>query len=64
MSFEELMIRMLANRAELQKRVDEEARPEVKEELKEKEGESILLLTLMDMGWVNLKERKTEWHVR
>ena len=68
MKFEELMIRILANRAELQERIVEDSRnevpEEVKEEFKEKEGESVLLMTLMDLKWIELKEGKLKWQER
>ena len=64
MKFEELMARMLANRAEIQERIAEDSRTEVKEEFKEKEGESVLLMTLMDLGWIELKEGKLKWQGR
>lgn len=64
MKFEELMIRMLVNRAELQERIAEDSRTEVKEEFKEKEGESVLLMTIMDLGWIELKEGKLKWQER
>ena len=64
MKFEELMVRMLVNRAEIQERIAEDSRTEIKEEFKEKEGESVLLMTFMDLGWIELKEGKLKWRGR